>query len=37
MDLFIVIGTFVCGFAMGMYVSTQISSWIDKNTNGRTK
>ncbi len=30
MDLFIIIGTFACGFAMGMYVSTQISDWIDK-------
>ncbi len=29
-DLFAIIGIFAVGFAAGMYVSTQISSWIDK-------
>jgi hypothetical protein len=30
-DIFAIIGIFAVGFAAGMYVSTQISSWIDRN------
>ena len=30
MDTAILITTFVVGFAMGMYVTTQIGDWIDK-------
>ena len=29
-EVFAIIGIFAVGFAAGMYVSTQISSWIDK-------
>ena len=30
MDTAILITTFVVGFAMGMYVTTQIDNWINK-------
>jgi len=32
METIAIIGIFVVGFAMGLYISTQISDWIDKNT-----
>ena len=30
MDIAILITTFVVGFAMGMYVTTQIDKWINE-------
>tara|TARA_B100001094_G_scaffold295769_1_gene317378 strand:+ start:3423 stop:3530 length:108 start_codon:yes stop_codon:yes gene_type:complete len=33
MDVAILITIFVVGFAMGMYVTTQIGDWINKQIN----
>tara|TARA_B100001094_G_C17431288_1_gene439287 strand:+ start:165 stop:269 length:105 start_codon:yes stop_codon:yes gene_type:complete len=32
METIAILGIFAVGFAMGLYISTQISDWIDKNT-----
>ena len=32
MDIVIIVTVFGCGIALGMYISSQISDWIDKNT-----
>jgi hypothetical protein len=35
METIAMIGLFAMGFAMGLYIASQISDWIERNTGGK--